>query len=417
MRKKGTVSILFWLHKSKGTATEAPLMCRITIWKQRYELSLNCKVPLKLWVTEVQRCKTTKDIGREINNLIDQTQAKINEAITRIRSDGSELSIEMLRGVLTNENNDYHSVLSLFDYHKVIEGNNIADSTMALYGVTRNHVAKFIRIKYRQTDVDIHKVKKDFAAEFFAYLQGWKRDSDEPVCHNNAAVKHLQRVSHVFTIAFENEWIDKNPLATFRTHTEAKSRDYLNEEEVKAIEQLNDMSAMERVVRDIFIFSVYTGIAYIDILHLETGNITLGLDGQRWIIFERRKTGNRCMIPILQPAEEIILRYHEAMTYVNKKRLLPVPTNQQCNRYLKSIAKKARIHKRVTFHVARHTFATTVTLLHDIPIETVSSMMGHANISTTQIYAKVVGQKIAQDTEALRALYQLKESTLKTAAK
>lgn len=416
MKQNEKVNVLFWLFRARGNEFGAPLRCRVSIEKQRYEISLNYTVPFKIWVPNAQRCKQSNALGKEVNAAIDKLQEEIYAALEAMRKEEVPITVENLKLKLAaKENQNYHSLLSLFDYHKVIDRNNITKSTMKLYDVTRNHVVKFMRIKYRVADIDIRKVKKDFATEFFAYLQGWKRDQTEPICQNNAAIKHMQRVSHLFNIAFENEWLDKNVLATFRMHTKAKDRGFLTEEEIGRIRNLTECTPAEEITRDMFLFSVYTGICYIDIGRLTDDNISIGMDGKSWITFNRLKTGNRCMVPILQPVEEILERYQPATNYLPEHPLLPIATNQQCNRDLKRIAAKAGIKKPVTFHLARHTFATTVTLSNDIPIETVSSMMGHASISTTQIYAKVVGKKISKDTESLRELYALNEkSTLKT---
>lgn len=411
MKQNEKVNVLFWLFRARGNEFGAPLRCRVSIEKQRYEISLNYTVPFKIWAADAQRCKQSNALGREVNAAIDRLQEEINTAIEMMRKEEIPLTVENLKLKLTAKDNlSYHSLLSLFDYHKVVDRNNITASTMKLYDVTRNHVVKFMRIKYRLADIDIRKVRKDFATEFFAYLQGWKRDESEPICQNNAAIKHMQRVSHLFNMAFENEWIDKNVLATFRMHTRSKDRGFLTEEEICRIQTLTDCTPAEEITRDMFLFSVYTGICYIDIGRLTDENISVGMDGKRWITFNRLKTGNRCMVPLLQPSEEVLAKYRQAADYLPGHPLLPIATNQQCNRDLKRIAAKAGIRKAVTFHLARHTFATTVTLSNDIPIETVSSMMGHASISTTQIYAKVVGKKISRDTEALRKLYESKEA-------
>ena len=166
------------------------------------------------------------------------------------------------------------------------------------------------------------------------------------------------------------------------------------------------------IVRDIFLFSVYTGAAYVDVSNLAIGNIRQGIDRSLWLQYSRQKTDQRVSLPLLDPAQCIINKY---TTYNNKlkNKLFPMPTNQEINRHLKTIAKEAGLDKTVTFHCARHTFATTVTLAHGIPIETVSKMLGHAALSTTQIYAKVLDNKIMDDMAALKQLYAVKEKTKK----
>ncbi|WP_278599508.1 site-specific integrase [Bacteroides nordii] len=401
------INILFWLFKSRGNEFGAPLRCRVSILKQRYEISLNYNVPFKLWITDAQRCKNSTALGKEINKAIEQLRADIEKAVEQLREEDVMVTIENLKLKLFQalEIQGRRTVLSMFEYHKVIEKNHISGSTMILYNVTRDHVAKFMRIRYGKVDVDIRKVKRDFATEFFAYLQGYKRPVGEPTCQNNTAVKHMQRLGHVFNMAFENEWIDKNPFAKFRMQTRPTERGFLNKEEVQSILSVQSFNPSQKLIRDMFIFSVYTGVSFIDMGHLTIGNINIGMDGERWLVYKRIKTGIRCMVPLLEPAEQILSLYKEAASYIEGAPLLPIPTNQVCNRALKIIAAKAGVHKRVTFHMARHTFATTITLSNNIPIETVGAMMGHADISTTQIYAKVVGEKISRDTQALRAIY------------
>lgn len=408
------INILFWLFKSRGNEFGAPLRCRVSIMKQRYEISLNYTVPFKLWVAEAQRCKTTTVLGREINRAIEQLRADIEKAGEELRNEDAMVTIENLKLKLfqTTGIEGRRTVLSMFEYHKVIE-NHIAKSTMTLYNVTRDHVAKFMRIHYGKVDIDIRKVKRDFATEFFAYLQGYKRPVGEPTCQNNTAVKHMQRLGHVFNMAFENEWIDKNPFAKFHMQTRPTERGFLNKEEVQGIMSVLSLNPTQELIRDMFIFSVYTGVSFIDMGNLTAGNINIGMDGERWLVYKRVKTGIRCMVPLLEPAERILALYQGASSYIEGAPLLPIPTNQECNRALKVIALKAGIHKRVTFHLARHTFATTITLSNNIPIETVSAMMGHADISTTQIYAKVVGEKISRDTQLLRTIYSSEKQEIR----
>ncbi|MCM0275920.1 site-specific integrase [Bacteroides fragilis] len=400
------INILFWLFKSRGNEFGAPLRCRVSIMQQRYEISLNYTVPFKLWVADAQRCKQSTALGKEINQAIDQLRAEIETGVEQLRAEGAPITIENLKLKLfqTGEVEGHRTVLAMFEYHKVIES-HIAKSTMTLYNVTRDHVAKFMRIRYSRVDMDIRKVKRDFAIEFFAYLQGYKRPMGETACQNNTAIKHMQRIGHVFNMAFENEWIDKNPFVRFHMQTRATERGFLDMKEVERVQALRNLTPKQIIIRDMFIFSVYTGISFIDICNLKADNVHLGIDGEQWLIYKRMKTDIRCMIPLLEPAEEILTRYQNASEYIKGNPLLPIPTNQECNRALKVIASLANIHKNVTFHMARHTFATTITLSNNVPIESVSAMMGHANMATTQIYAKVVGEKISRDTQVLRKLF------------
>lgn len=157
------------------------------------------------------------------------------------------------------------------------------------------------------------------------------------------------------------------------------------------------------LVRDIFIFSCFTGLAYADVKKLTVQNIVIGIDGHKWIKINRSKTDSRSNIPLLPTAIEIIKKYSFDLVASSREHLLPILTNQKMNAYLKEIADLCEIDKNLTFHLARHTFATTVTLLNGVPIESVSKMLGHKNLKTTQHYAKILDQKVSEDMQTLRS--------------
>ena len=168
------------------------------------------------------------------------------------------------------------------------------------------------------------------------------------------------------------------------------------------IERLNQ-------VKDIFLFSCFTGLAYIDVKKLTKNNINIGIDGERWIFTNRQKTDTKSNIPLLPMAEQIIAKYKDHPQCINEGKLLPVLSNQKMNGYLKEVADLCGIQKELTFHIARHTFATTVTLTNGVPIESVSKMLGHKNLRTTQHYAKILDRKVSDDMKLLRDKLSLKQ--------
>lgn len=173
---------------------------------------------------------------------------------------------------------------------------------------------------------------------------------------------------------------------------------------------MNKKFVSERLelVRDIFIFSCFTGLAYIDVKQLTLDNISLGIDGDKWIFKNRQKTETASKIPLLPVAQEIINKYSEHPVCKNENRLLPILSNQKMNAYLKEIVDVCEINKDLTFHIARHTFATTVTLSNGVPLETVSKMLGHTNLKTTQHYAKILDKKISEDMMILKSKFASK---------
>jgi integrase len=195
------------------------------------------------------------------------------------------------------------------------------------------------------------------------------------------------------------------------------NRQFLTEQELQTLSNKALMNERLRQVRDIFVFSCYTGLAYIDAANLTPQNIGIGMDGERWIYTFRQKTDTRTNIPVLPPAMAIIEKYKEHQLCKVKNKLLPILSNQKMNAYLKEIAALCNINKELTFHIARHTFATTVTLSNGIPIETVSKMLGHSSIKQTQHYAKILDRKVSDDMKVLRDKFSIPTQSIISIAK
>ena len=196
---------------------------------------------------------------------------------------------------------------------------------------------------------------------------------------------------------------------TIRFASKRVDRGYLSEEELERLRSTPITSKRVAQVRDVFLFCCYTGLAYIDLKLLREDNIRTSFDGKQWIMTHRHKTDTVVNVPILDIPMELLARYKGQC---KNGYLLPILSNQKCNQYLKDVAKACKIDKNITFHMARHTFATTVTLSQGVPIESVSKMLGHTNIKTTQIYARITNQKISRDMEALAEKMRAKQNAV-----
>jgi site-specific recombinase XerD len=242
----------------------------------------------------------------------------------------------------------------------------------------------------------IEEINHKFISGFEFYLKTVAK------CQHNSAMKHIKSLKKIIRIALANDYIKKDPFINYRITQNIVEREYLTQAEIDAI--INKEITIQRldIIRDLFIFQCYTGLAYSDLASLTKDNIEIGIDGNKWIITNRSKTGVRCRIPLFPISENIIKKYslHQSCLVLGK--LLPVPSNQKMNAYLKEIATICGINKILHTHLARHTYATTVTLSNGIPIETVSKLLGHRKINTTQIYAKVVDEKVNEDVSQLR---------------
>jgi site-specific recombinase XerD len=205
------------------------------------------------------------------------------------------------------------------------------------------------------------------------------------------------------TLAYHLEWINRDPFIRWKPTFEKREREFLSANELSNLETYYfPIKRLERV-RDLFVFSCYTGISYADIIKLNNTHIHKGIDGNNWIITNRQKTKKIVKIPLLDKAQELIDKYNNHPMTVISETLFPVISNEKLNLYLKEIADACGIKKNLTFHMARHTFATTITLSNGVPIETVSKLLGHTKIATTQIYARVIERKVSDDMAVLKS--------------
>jgi integrase len=219
--------------------------------------------------------------------------------------------------------------------------------------------------------------------------------------HNNGVMKHLERLKKIMNLALDLEWLDKNPFARFKLRFDKFKKEYLSKDELERFQEKTMPSTGLEIVRDTFIFCCYTGLSYVDVKRLADSNLVRGIDGAYWIHTSRAKNKIPVRLPLLIPAMEILKKYQDSPRRTENQ-LLPVFSNQKVNSYLKEICNIVDIDKRITFHSARHTFATTVTLSNGVPIETVSKMLGHTKITTTQVYARVLEEKISSDMQYLQ---------------
>ncbi|MEM9544888.1 MAG: tyrosine-type recombinase/integrase [Bacteroidota bacterium] len=222
-------------------------------------------------------------------------------------------------------------------------------------------------------------------------------------------MKHIQRVRKVVSLAVKLEWIDKDPFAKYQCKFVPTTRKFLSDEELARFEELERLGDRLQYVKDLFVFSCYSGLVYIDTMNLTSKNIVIGIDGNKWIYTDRQKSRKSVRIPLLPKAEELIDKYRKHPRSIYTGTLFPKISNQRLNSYLKELASLAEIESKFTFHVARHTFATTIALMNGLPIETLSKILGHSKITTTQMYAKVLNQKVSEDMNNLKVIMKAKK--------
>ncbi|WP_113652767.1 site-specific integrase [Pedobacter namyangjuensis] len=398
---KTNFSLLFYLKKQKNYVSgNVPIYMRITVEGNRAEMATNRDCDPKRWNAKGGRAVGTKEDVRMLNTHLDQLQNAVYFAHQSVFDLGMPITAGLIKSSYLGTLSNSHTLLEAVADHNMkmeqLVGKDYVRGTLNRYKVLETHLKVFIRLRYGVADMDIRTINQTFLNGFDHYLRSDKK------CANNYVVKNIKNLGKILRICLEKEWIDKSPFTAYKGKTKNVDRFFLNKEELANIAGKEFQSERLKQVRDVFIFCCFTGLAYVDVFKLKHENIRKGIDGDRWIFTNRQKTKTRSSVPLLPTAVEIIDRYATNKVCLNKGLLLPVPTNQKMNEYLKEIADLCGIENKLTSHIARHTFATTVTLLNGVPIESVSKMLGHTNIRTTQHYAKILDMKVSEDMALLK---------------
>tara|TARA_R110002012_G_scaffold213018_1_gene384083 strand:- start:13779 stop:14768 length:990 start_codon:yes stop_codon:yes gene_type:complete len=304
----------------------------------------------------------------------------------------------------------HKTLLELVAYHNQNMKGVLKPGTLKNYYTTENYIRRFLVKKKKTNDIYLKHLKYSFIIDFEQYLRKGPSLQNSNPLNNNGVMKHLERLRKLMNLAMDLEWLEKNPFTRYKLKFKRYKKEFLSQEELRLFQEADIKDKGYGIVRDIFVFSCYTGLSYTDVRLLDERNIVIGIDGDRWIFTQREKNEQPVKIPLLEVAKQILEKY-EDHPRLNQGRLLPVYSNQKTNAYLKEITASLGISKNLTFHSARHTFATTVTLSNGVPIETVSKMLGHTKITTTQVYARVLEEKISADMNGLRRALSISNNT------
>lgn len=400
------VSILFYAKKAKATTDGlVPIYQRVTVNGQRIEISTKRYVDVTKWSSEAGKLKGNSEEARNLNAYLDIIKGKVYDYQKEQVQEIGYVTFEGMKNKILGVEVKRLTLIPIFQDHnqkmKALLGNEFSPNTLKRYVTTLKHTINFLKWKYNISDIEIKAIDNAFINEFEFYLRS------KCNIQNNSAVKYVRNsFGKIIRNCVINGWLDKDPFLNYTSKVREVNRVFLTENELQILSNKDFKNERLNQVRDIFVFSCYTGLAYIDAANLTPQNIVVGMDGEKWIHTFRQKTNSRTNIPILPPAMAIIEKYEEHTLCKVKNKLLPILSNQKMNAYLKEIAVLCNINKELTFHIARHTFATTVTLSNGIPIETVSKMLGHCNIKQTQHYAKILDKKVSDDMKVLREKYK-----------
>jgi len=394
--------LLFFLKQSKSRTDDVRFIyLKITVDGKAKELSTKRKCNLSKWNAHAGRATGNREAVRELNSFLDAFEQQVYQAKRRLIESNKEISAQTIKDILTGTYDKPRMILEIFQHHndqmKALEGIDYARGTVGRYEISWRHTRDFMKWMYKtEEDRDIKELNFEFITQYSFWLKTIRK------CNHNSTVKYLANFKKIVLMCVKNGWLPGDPFMNFKLTKKKVERTALSEMELRSLEEKEFSTSRLDVVRDIFVFSCYTGLAFVDVQKLRRSDIRKGADQKDWIFVHRQKTSAPSRIPLLVQAKKILFKYRNDPKCSHTGLALPVLTNQRMNSYLKEIAGCCGIEAELTFHIARHTFATTITLNNGVPIESVSKMLGHADIKQTQHYAKMQDYKVSSDMQLLQ---------------
>jgi len=400
---------LFYLKRCKINKETGliPIYLRITFNGKREEISVGKSIDPADWDIKTHRAKGKKSSAKALNICLVNYEDKINQIINHYQFADKPITAGIIKKSLTGKLNRHYTLIEACDVTlnriKSLIGKDYCESTYEKYKYTKMRVIEYLRIQLNLPDILLEELDRKFIDDFDIYMK-----TQNNIVHNSAA-KYIKNLKVIVKEAKNNKWIEKDPFEDYKCSYNKTNKEYLTMEEIKAIENEVFLTPGLELVRDAFILAVYTGYAFVDLMNLRYENIIVGNDYKKWIVINRSKTGIRSPVRLLLKPIEIIDRYRNNPICEQSGKIIPLYSHQKVNEYLKKISTICGINKRITFHTARYTYATTVTLSNGVPIETVSKTMGHTNINQTLDYANLTDAKVSQDFDNLEIQLKVRD--------
>ncbi|MCX8485958.1 MAG: site-specific integrase [Crocinitomicaceae bacterium] len=401
MSSRTSFGLTFYINRTRERKNgECPVMLRININGDRVALQVHRFIKPEDWDPARYVMKGRTEVARVFNNYLEAVRLKANKKYNELLSYTDDVTPQMLRDAILGVNTaKTRQIIDIWEGHvsdlKKLIGKENSYATYQKYNTAKNHFQSFLQKKYQLNDLSIKAVDYQMIQQYGIYLK------TEKGCSFNTATKFLQNLKTITSISIRSGWLVKDPFNGISLTLKEVDRHYLTFEELERLMKFNSVFDRLNRVRDFFVFSCYTGLAYIDVKKLKRAEIEGNDEMGFWIRTRRQKTGGRANIPLLDIPMSIIRNYCQLELLESEDPILPILSNQKMNTYLKELADLCNIQKQLSYHVARHTFATTVTMMNGVPIETVSKMLGHKNIHSTQHYARIVDKKVGDDMKLL----------------
>ena len=392
--KRQTFNVLFFIRKTRTVKSgETPIMLRITIQGQLAEMQLKRTVKPELWSQAKERCTGKDSKSVEVNRYLESVKLRLYE-IHRTLEDENKLinPIEIKRRFLGLDEK-HKMFFEVFQEHndkcRELIGKDYAKVTISRFDTCLKYFKEMLLKQYHLKDIPMKEINNAIIQNYIHFLKSKKN------LQENTVIRYMKVVKKITNMALANNWIDKNPFMNIHFHEQEVHKEFLTKEELEILRtKVFNVPRLE-LVRDIFLFQCWTGLAFIDVSELKPEHLVTDNQGNVWIRKARQKTKVMCNIPLLDIPLAILDKYKGG------EKLLPIQDPADINKYLKDIAILCGINKRICFHTSRHTFASTITLANNISLEVVSKMLGHTNTRMTAHYAKLIDKCIGEQMDKL----------------
>lgn len=403
MRSKTNFRVSFFLKKAKLLKNgEASVAMRITVDGQRVENNIRKSILPNLWDQSKERAKGTSSAAVDLNRFIEDARIRIHQIVTELQQTGAEINpliVQQRFYGVGQVRKQERTILQVIQEHndeaKQLIGKDFVEITWRRYETMKRYLGELIKHKYGVDDLPLSDFTGEVIRAYEVYLK-----TEKDLCQNTL-IRYMKALKKITNRCLANDWIQKDPFAGIKFREEPTEPEFLTLEEVDRIYNCNPGSKRLEVIKDMFLMSAFTGLAFTDVSQLTGDHIVTDNDGNKWIRKPRQKTKQMSNIPLLDVPLAIIEKYQGDKKATKKGVLLPIPCNQVMNRYLKEIAEICKINKRLTMHTARHTYAT-LCLSQGVSLKNVSKMLGHASVKMTERYARVLDSSILHDMNAIR---------------
>ena len=395
---KSTFSTIFYLKRQAARKDgTVPVMGRITVDGTQTQFSCKITIDPKVWDTKSGRAIGRSAAAIEANRMLDNMRVSINKHYREIMDRDNYVTAEKVKNAFLGLEHRCRTLLQVFkqhneDYEKMYEAGMKAKATLLKYQCVYRHLEEFIYQRYHVRDIALKELTPAFISDFDIFLRTEKN------CCTNTVWLYLCPLRTMVSIAISNEWLSRDPFRDYEVKKEQTTRYFLTKDEIRLLMDGKLKNAKQELYRDLFVFCIFTGLSFSDMRNLSEENIRTYFDEHLWISINRQKTGVQSNIRLLDIPKKILEKYRGLR---EDGKIFSVPHYMTCLYGIRAVAKRCGIKKHLTWHMSRHTMATEICLTNGVPIETVSSILGHKNITTTQIYAKITKEKLNQDMENL----------------